>query len=238
MGCDIHAYVEKRNAKGQWEIVLGKNPWIDEYLELSKSAEENGDLDRANRFKQQVKEYELNKPIVTEGWIYEGRSYNLFGILAGVRNYEVTPISEIKGIPNDSCKKITEEYENWGCDAHSASYYTFEELLDYEWENNTLHNEAWVNEVVYKQFLETGNPYPCAGGVGGGNTEKVTNKEMNRIIRRKYPWEEDKNFYTIIHWDRPYYEYGEYLINNITSYLNEHNNIEPQDIRMVFWFDN
>jgi hypothetical protein len=66
--------------------------------------------------------------------IYAGRNYLLFGILAKVRWYECPkPISGPKGFPSNASDEVKLEYEVWGSDAHSASYFTLTELLNYDW---------------------------------------------------------------------------------------------------------
>jgi hypothetical protein len=66
--------------------------------------------------------------------IYAGRNYFLFGILAKVRWYECPkPISNPKGFPDNACEEVKLEYSGWGSDAHSASYFTLTELLNYDW---------------------------------------------------------------------------------------------------------
>lgn len=263
MGCDIHVYVEKRNNQGKWELVKGVNPRIEDYRDYAASAKEKGDIERYNEMTKKATEiesgemlkkevawrkengYEISNsdldyysPVVAKDWLYENRNYNLFGILAGVREYSINPISEPKGMPSDLCEYIKSECESWDCDGHTHSYYTFRELIDFDWMSSVVHNEAWVSEKVYKQFKETGDPYPCSGGVYGKNIEKITNKEMDRVLRDKYPWESEKSFYTIVSWERPYYEYGQYLLENIYRYLEDNPTIDAKNIRMVFWFDN
>ena len=83
----------------------------------------------------------------------EHRNYMLFSIFAGVRNFRngVTPISEPKGIPEDSSKEYKRLTRNYGEDGHSHSYLTVREILDYEhWSNvdlirSTLHfTSTWL----------------------------------------------------------------------------------------------
>lgn len=62
--------------------------------------------------------------------INERRHYNLFGLLAGVRNYNIKPIAPPRGFPKDVSKSIIEGYNSWGSDAHSASWLTLAELMN------------------------------------------------------------------------------------------------------------
>ena len=65
------------------------------------------------------------------------QSYNVFGWLAGVRNYSaVAPISEPRGLPADMSAATAKHYDDWRGAAHSESWLTVAELLcvDYEQE--------------------------------------------------------------------------------------------------------
>lgn len=61
--------------------------------------------------------------------IYEGRDYELFGILAGVRGSR-TPISYPKGLPVDVTYDVKRLYDLWEWDTHSSSWLTFDEIWD------------------------------------------------------------------------------------------------------------
>ena len=61
---------------------------------------------------------------------YDGRNYNLFGVLAGVRSREAEMIDYPRDLPDDVSEEIRDEYMRWGCDAHSASHYYLSELLE------------------------------------------------------------------------------------------------------------
>lgn len=238
MGCDIHIYVEKKTSKA-WEAISGPNPYIADYEMYEKRALEREDVSKAQNYRDEVSRMKQKEPVVMEGWIYNGRNYNLFSILAGVRNtYEVIPIAPPRGMPLEASGTVRNEHEGWGLDAHSCSYFTFAEILKFDWENRGLENEGYVDEETYKKFLETGDPYPCCSGVGGGNIEKVLNSEMNRIIKEKYPWENDKNFYTAIKWTRKYSEIASEILNNIKKTVAENNIDDLDSYRIVFWFDN
>lgn len=90
MGCDIHAYAERRNEQGEWELVPGE--------------------------------------------VFDFRSYGIFAFLAGVRNYSaITPIAPARDFPEQASKEVTAWYKAWGCDAHTPSWLTLEELLAFDY---------------------------------------------------------------------------------------------------------
>jgi hypothetical protein len=62
---------------------------------------------------------------------YCKRSYNLFGLLAGVRT-PIVPIVSLRGIPDDVSPSVSREYKEWGIDAHSSTWYKVEELLQFK----------------------------------------------------------------------------------------------------------
>jgi len=82
MGCDIHVYTEQYDTRD--------NTW------------HTNDNFRLNRFYGQ---YEDQKEFEHES-VYHGRNYQLFGILAGVRDTYVYPIASPRGIPDDCCEFI------------------------------------------------------------------------------------------------------------------------------------
>lgn len=109
MGCDIHMQVEYRTK------VNGTMQWCD------------GNLYEVNKFHYSYPDEPKYKRI---NLINERRHYNLFGLLAGVRNYGIKPIAPPRGFPKDASKSIAEVYDSWGSDAHSASWLTLAELMN------------------------------------------------------------------------------------------------------------
>lgn len=107
MGCDIHMYVEYR-FDGKWVC---------------------GDHFEKNPYYNGIDHYEPEYSLVK---IYDYRDYALFGVLAGVRNYEVPCISEPRGLPDDCNDFIQKEYEAWEGDAHSCSWLTLQEIIDFQ----------------------------------------------------------------------------------------------------------
>jgi len=124
MGCDIHTHVEIKqhiNREEKWCCA--------DYFKL-------------NRYFDGIeseKEYEL------VGFC-DDRNYSLFATLANVRNYGDTAfISEPKSIPEDTCKEIKQDFEYWGCDAHSASYFTLKELIEWQKAAPPLKHSGYIS---------------------------------------------------------------------------------------------
>jgi hypothetical protein len=137
MGCDIHSIAEVKQDT-RWELV-----------------EERIFPTYSNAF--------TSSP-------FDWRSYRIFAFLAGVRNYsQVQPLSEPKGLPVDSEYLNTleagafsyySEQESSSIrkqiiqdpDLHSASFFTLNELLNYNYEREFFDVRSEVKTTV-REFL-------------------------------------------------------------------------------------
>lgn len=198
MGCDIHTYVEvKRHINDEEKWVTAdyykKNPY---YLLYS----------------DEDKEFEV-------AHIYDYRNYELFSILADVRNYSNNkPIFEPRGIPKDCCQEIRDEYKMWGSDGHSHSWLTLEELMDYAGSHKIIKHSGLISE---RQSIDLDN------GIKPDSWCRWTNVE-GYVYRE---WEEEFTGLDIII-DRLKKRLEETLC--IYGRINEYSD----KIRLVFWFDN
>lgn len=112
MGCDIHLYVEYR------KTIKDESKWY------------SGDYLMLNPYYGVYDDEEPKYNIVP---LYNNRNYDLFAILADVRNYCGNKyISLPKGLPCDVTKETIKESFYWGTDGHSHSYFTLRELLEFE----------------------------------------------------------------------------------------------------------
>lgn len=136
MGCDIHTHVETYSES--------KKQWI------------NGDLFKVNPYyiKDEVEDGEKEFTVVE---LCGDRNYGLFAILADVRNYGDTEyIDEPRGIPDDCNEMIKKDFEDWGCDAHSASYFTLKELMDFYKEHPAIKHAGLISPSAAKALDEYG----------------------------------------------------------------------------------
>ncbi len=150
MGCDIHFYTEVKTTNYKYHGPRDEN-------ELSENRDSNLD---------HVLDNKDIKPrwITTDTWeqeddgswsisydkrFYSGRNYFLFSVLADVRNgYNITPLSDPRGIPNDCCYPIKFISEYWNGDGHSHSYFTLKELMDIDWskyEDRGIGSGNWLD---------------------------------------------------------------------------------------------
>lgn len=213
MGCDIHCYCEVRK-NGKWE-------------ELKEKI-----------FKSCYSEELSSDP-------YHGRNYDLFAILANVRNGRgfagsdtgngFMPISPLKGLPADVSGEIKKSSDSWDCDGHSHSWVTLKELIDYNWSQKTFKRGV-VNENEYKTFKLNGEPDGWCSSCSGPNIVMINNDEMESFIKNPETKETGKEYYTRIIWGTTYYDAAGSFYKNTIPALKSLGN--PEDVRLVFWFDN
>jgi hypothetical protein len=239
MGTDIHFYVEVFN---------------------------NGDWVTADKWEEDKDEEQPVKYVNNQ--FYHDRNYDLFAILADVRNGRgfagvktsdgFNPISHPRGLPNDACKEILELSKHWGIDGHSHSWLTVKELMAFDW-TQTVKKCGLVSGEIYYSWnqynRENGEaPEEYCGGVGGHGVIIVSEEEMSQLIN------EMKN--KLIEAGVTYYRRE--LLEKIKSELNStYCSVEweqpyykaarfflsdclprlwrlgePDKVRIVFWFDN
>lgn len=189
---------------------------------------------------------------------YGNRNYNLFAILANVRNGTAfagcktgegfNPISNPKGVPSDASEEYASLSEQWDSDGHSHSYFTLRELLDYDW-TQTTQLQGWVNMVDWEKFNLYGKKYPpqnYCGRIYGNNVEHISEEEADKLfegLSRKERIEVAKlntNKYALAKWTMKYSQCADdFLSNTITELLKLAGGTKGiDDIRIVFFFDN
>lgn len=124
MGCDIHCNLEyRRNEQSAWY-----------------------DIDLYNKNKYFGTDGDETEPEYWKVSLYTGRSYFLFGLLAGVRNHNVEPIIEPRGIPDDVSESIKKCYDSWSSDGHTPSWYTLYELK---------RAQKTLSELVLQELIDS-----------------------------------------------------------------------------------
>lgn len=202
MGTDIHLQVQRRNSEGTWETVhppRGYNDhdeWIlKNYKEaLTKLPEGVTEEDVLTRSKNEFgwDAYYIRK--YHENW-YNGRNYNLFAMLADVRNgsgfagVQTGVGFEPRGLPDDVTPghydETADDYVggfNYG--DHSFSYLTLKELLDYDWTQTTMLC-CYIPLNYYAVRQETGDTSPPkwgSGGIWGQGIEMIDTDEADHLL--------------------------------------------------------
>lgn len=131
MGCDIHSYVELRTESG--------------WAKLDDPIFDNGWLGIGDVYNREDNE----QP-------FYDRNYNLFGVLAGVRNYDLPIIAEPRGIPVDVSDVVATEYDKWFGDAHTASWLTVAELTGFDYEQLVSDPYEEDEQVPLRDILGEG----------------------------------------------------------------------------------
>lgn len=172
MGCDIHFYVEKK-VNGVWESA---DTWeIDDCYE-----------------DEQVYNVPYKKSF------YNGRNYDLFAMLADVRNGYgfagvVTgegffPIDEPRGLPENTSERVKQASERSGIDGHSHSHFYVSELLRYDWTRRTKHKGV-VSLAQYYDWLrwrkEEGRaPESYSGDIHGQGIIKIPMATADNMLEK------------------------------------------------------
>lgn len=237
MGCDIHLYVEKRvNPSHDWESA---DKWTTE-----KGA---------------------TRPTVDYGdHFYNDRCYSLFAMLADVRNGHgfagiktgegFVPIAIPRGLPQDVSPNLAAECKDYGVDGHSHSYLTLEELLAYDWTQESMllgHLHGYDYREWNRWARKRGHsPNSWAGSIGGGGIMHITNQEMEQIIVRleneaeslprkdqeQYIKDGLRDYVTECTWSQKYYQCAAGFLSTCLPRLLRLG--KPENVRIVFWFDN
>ncbi len=259
MGCDIHFYVEKK-IDGVWTLVYPETlveirDEAAEIVEYYKNDPEKQAKRQAlyNSFPGKwVDSYEEWDEIYKQkrsSAMYVGRNYNLFAILADVRNGRgfagvktgegFNPIADPKGIPEDASVGYRWEADRWEADGHSHSWFTVQELLDYDW-NQTTRLQGWVGPSSYITFKEKGSPDGWCGAIMGPGISHVSNEEMEKYISsnppKSDPYDRVANVYTLVSWEKSYAECAESFLTETLPALQQLG--DPNEVRICFFFDN
>lgn len=224
MGTDIHLYIETLQ-NGEWKHLN----WEKQYETGEYYSDGTPRLDYRQIFESPL-------------WV--SRNYNLFSVLADVRNGTgfagvptsngFRPIDKPRGLPSDVSVEIGSQYsEDW---AHDATWLMLREVVEYDYDQ-TVTLVGVVDEKTYSQFKEAGEPpISWSGGVWGSTIRNVENKELDDIMSGKLDREEGAEYYTSISWQRTYREaIGKWWFETM-EYIQE--NIGGLDnVRLVMWFD-
>lgn len=222
MGCDIHLYVERRE-NGQW---VSADKWTeDEWMKEHYPEEARPRVHHDDRF-------------------YSGRNYDLFAILANVRNGSgfagvitgtgLIPIAMPRGVPEDVSPEYEAEVESWGSDGHSHSWLTVRELLDYNWDQVTT-KIGIVDLDTYMKLREAPDKGPDSycGGIAGRGVVLWTAAEVEEAIDTK---QEPRCTHVQMSWNDKYRTRVPGFIEETIPKLQALG--EPEDVRIVFFFDN
>ena len=196
MGCDIHFHVE-RKIGGQW---VSPEKWYKD--------PDSGTLT--------LYDWVPGTFVRKSGPMYSSRNYDLFAMLADVRNSgyynaeRINPIFPPRGMPGDESREVGLSAEQWGPDGHSHTWITVRELMEYDW-TQTMVKKGVVGVKEYIRFKLGDKP---RGWSVATNERLISNSEMDEIVGENPTWsnfhEADDNFFsgpqTRIEWKVKYSE--------------------------------
>lgn len=153
MGCDIHAYIERRTATG---LELVGEP--DSEAEYNGAWRTPWSLDRS---------YQLFSLLA--------------GVRSESR--EVEPISRPRGVPEDATERYREIVSAWAGDGHSHSWHTLEELLAHDWTQMATCSGivSFETYASYNPSWEKNGPRMYSQGISGPGIEHVSTEEMQSL---------------------------------------------------------
>ena len=201
MGCDIHLFTEIKKS------INSQNKWV------------NADNWRYNPYYQEGND-DGERMLNIES-LYSGRNYELFGILAGVRDRNNDSIDDPRGLPEDVSEVTKKESDRWDGDGHSHSWLTLKELKEYQGLHPVVKREGFISPEAAElldEGIETPDTWCAFTSVAtwvkreweeGYDVLKPIIDEMDKRVREEF-W---------VWGDEPKPELDE-------------------KIRIVFWFDN
>jgi hypothetical protein len=179
------------------------------------------------------------RPVKDErGWVenyygYEGRNYDLFAILAGVRRDEPKPIAEPRGLPEDVSADVKRASEEWDSDGHTHSWYSLAELLAFDWDKPFTAEERWVDATAYDSWDKKGYPPSSCGWAS--HSLALTEGEYADLKGSGKPIPE--RTYIKMNFQLKYRDAAEHFLSTTVERLKELDP-DPTKVRIVFWFDN
>lgn len=219
MGCDIHLFVEKC-VDGKWQVV--EDPpcgWchgtgVDHGAQCFSC--KGGKRSR-------------------EPWAFHDRNYQLFAILAAVRNYHgATALFPDRGVPADASDRGVALADEYGEDGHSHTHFTLAELINGLAKLSAIPNGGLVGTIDFAEWKSAGRPRSWCQGVGGGNTKIVDHATMEAVIASG---DRTHSYYTRVEWADAPARHAAGLLTVLSAIAAEHG-CTPEDLRAIVFFDN
>ena len=178
---------------------------------------------------------------------YDDRNYELFAILANVRNGvgfagvptgdPVNYIVEPRGLPDDMGEAVavmSEDEENVGLGYHDHSWLTLYEIVSFDWEQ-VSQRSGWVDAESFKYFQKHHKPWTWCGDILGGDTKKVSQAEMIEAVADGRA----DGMFTNVDWVETYRDCAGdnwwIFVDTIFAMIGP--TTSSKDIRVVFGFD-
>jgi len=171
----------------------------------------------------------------TEKWVEipseygQDRDYQLFSVLAGVRNYHLEPIEPIsrpRGLPEDFDWDDSEYPTRsvWLGD-HSHSWLSGEEMLEWYSSAPTIRVSGVISQGQYISWDHVSTPYPYSQGIYGANVRVVDEGDVPDLDSE--PWSHIR-----VSWSESLWIELAYFFDEVTRLQDKFGKV-----RFVFGFD-
>jgi len=240
MGCDIHSVFEVKGDDGVWRAIYVEDPTEDDLKRLrwrTEDALESG--------------VEPPKGVTLE---YHDRNYNVFAILANVRNgygfagvstgMGFEPIAPNRGLPDDASPEILARSESYGVDGHSHTWATLAEILDTNWQKKvtTLFGIVSTEEYLAWRKANEGLENPvgpdsyCGGVLWGRDIHVIDDTAAEQMLAAdgEIP---KKVSHVRVRWAVTYAESAKWFLEFIYAKVVPLG-YDPEGVRMVMFYDN
>ena len=230
MGTDIHMIVEVRSPIG-WVVQSWPNPYYGSYGDEKKET----------------------------CWAYRDRNYDVFAILANVRNGRsfanvVTGdgfnyITDNRGLPVDASDFIKKQLDG----LHSVGWVSLHEILTYDW-TQTTKKQGWVTAVEFERWdrMKKWDPWPeeYCGGISGGSIVHLSAEEMRQQVKESIGDRRGEEYAQAYERFKKLHEHAYALIDWTVTYADAAKSFwvgwlpsllmladKPKNVRCVFGFD-
>lgn len=186
-----------------------------------------------------------------EDWPYIDRNYELFAILANVRNsFDIIPIKDRGYLELEDTN--SREYR----EDDVYAYHTLKNIKDYDW-NQMINMHGLLKIKEYGEWIEKGKkerPKKYWSAMGGRLYIEISNEGMENIINNTPDkgeeisnaifkckgWPQNINFYTKVEWNETCAEISSNFYNEIIPRLQELADKYGGDenVRFLFGFNN
>jgi hypothetical protein len=184
-----------------------------------------------------------------------GRDYDMFALLANVRNYDnVKPFDGAdRGLPDDVSPAMEKICEGWGVDGHSHTWYGLKELLEMDWDTKgealssgvipldtpeTIGTMETYVEWVKTPFDERKSPKSYCRSVYAINAKTISEEEAQKILSGETPRNPETIYYVQAQWRQSNADLAGFFYGTIMPKLNAYSGFHPENFRFVMFFDN
>lgn len=268
MGCDVHMYVEVKDSDDKWVPYDGE--WDNPEYDPNGSDWQKQEKPKLCQYGWPYRWEFQEDPNYPEPPIYEafdpGRNYDLFSMLADVRNgygfagcptgEYIQPICGPKGVPDDASPEYLQIVERWDGDGHSHSWLTLRELEAYDWGGQTKEHTGIVDLLGYISWKKLGAPHMSYGDISGHDVVKLSHEAMDLLVaqfeaneleideKKTNPFtgivlKDGTHPVTRVNWTTTYADSAKYWCEVMMPLLRSFApDGDPDRVRIVFFFDN